>query len=189
MYSVMEEKFIESDSTPFTMAAAWTFQSNLFQIAQGTNANQRIGNKIYVKKIEFCFTMTPLSGLPLGGCMARTVVYHNKLCNGELPTATTLFSADSISAFKNWVNNPKFTIMKDMMHSMVRTSDNAGAVSGAGPGMLAKFSIYPKQVIDYDNNATLITDLLKHDYGIGYICSDATACQMRLRTRVIFTDA
>lgn len=189
MYTTSETKFNDQTLTTGPSLTTWGFASPCFFIQQGTAANQRIGNKIYVKSIQFSCYMVPLVTMTGAGVLCRFVVYHNKETVGALPTGLRIFVSDDVRSLRNTSNVPRFSILRDMTHSMVITSTNAATVNGVGPTKLVQFTIYPKKVIDFTGTTGTIADLLKHDYGIGFCCSQAAACNVDVICKVQYSDA
>jgi len=167
------------------MAATWAFTSLLGPIVVGTGATQRIGNKIFVKRIEFSLLMVPQTTQPATGCVSRFVVYHNKETRGSLPAALDLFTAATVDALRSTPKKPALTLMKDFT-----TTGVVMGSAGAGPPLLQRFAVRVNKRIDYTGTGGgTATDLLKDDYGFGMICSAPTACNMTFNAKIVFADA
>lgn len=178
---------------------AWTFRSaiapgltNSVGIGQGTNYNQRVGDKIRLKKIVFTIRIIPADGA-VGGSHSdycRVVVYRNKQANGAVVTQAQVF--DPITGLnyasmhpRNLLLKDRITLTRDFTHQMVLV----GGGSGSGPEMLMEVTITPKQVINYNGTSGVISEVLKNDYGIGFISSANDCCQIIINAQVVFTDA
>jgi len=186
--SVAENKFIDLVLAPAAMPTTWTFASVIFPIVLGQNASQRIGNKIFVKSIQFSWRMSPLAPQPnAGGCIMRMIVYHNKECRGSLITVADLFASTDIGALRSTTKQPACSILKDITSTGVST----GGGTTSGPQTLTMFSVKVNKRIDFVGSTLTtgaIADLLKDDYGFGMICDVAAACNMQGNIKVIYTD-
>jgi len=184
---------------PFANAATvstWTVKSLLGstgagnRIGQGTDYNQRVGDKIRLSRIHVSLRIQPQSVMPdANGNFCRVIVYHNKQANGAAPTATQIFNTDDVLSLRNHLLRERITILKDFVHQMVVTGTNAGANLTAGPEYFGTFTIYPKQIISYNGSTGEITEILKHDYGMAFATDTAACCVVNVQAQVVFTDA
>jgi len=204
--NIEEKKYIQFCCTSSTWNtgtatnATWTFGSAIqggqnavlgamVGVIQGTNRNERVGNRIRLHRIDFLINIVPISGPTMfDGSICRVVVYHNKEPQGSLVTSAQTFASDIYNAPRNEQYRNRISILKDFTHSMVATGTNAGAVLSTGPQFLGKFSIYPKQVVEYSGSTGTIATIMKHDYGVGW-CSDTTSCcNITCVGTVVYTD-
>lgn len=202
VYNMAEKKYfnqsVGTPGVPHTMAATWTFFSALTSnltsgsvagLVPGTGAFNRLGNKILLKSITYTIFITPTATAGMAdGCTCRVVLYHNTEASGTAPTGLTMFTTDTVYANRNVDYLSKMSLQRDMVHSMVALSNNAGTVNTVGPGKLFKVTVYPNKVIDFTNTTGSISDLLKHDYGIGFCATESTGCNMICNMQTIFTD-
>lgn len=160
------------------------------RIEQGLDFTNRIGDKIRLHAIHFTVFIAPAAVMPDGnGSLCRIIVYHNTQANGAVPAGAELFNANTFNELRNQLYRNRLFILKDFTHQMVVTGTNAAANLTSGPEFFGTFSIYPKQEISYSGTSGEITQILKHDYGIG-ICSDtASCCNVTVKAQVVFTDA
>lgn len=191
----LEEKKATAAALDFTSkspSANWQFISGLAaaNISQGTAKNQRIGERIKIWKIDFVFTIipTPGSAFMTDGTCCRFIIYHNKQANGAIPVSSQLWNTDTEAATRNITFVNRISVLKDFTHSMVATSQNAGTVLTAGPKLLTTVTIYPKAKISYQGSTGTISDILKDDYGIGYVTEAAGCCSMACNVQVHYTD-
>lgn len=195
MTQIAEKKCYDGTGSLNPILTTWTFDSFLEGIVQGTALNQRVGNQIYVKKIYVQFTMSPLVTMPVAGALCRFVMYHNKECNGALPSGASNFTANNWSGVPLFQLKPKISYPRDQTHSYVVTAWNSngaignGAVSAVGPLKVIRMVLYPKTRVDYTANTGAISDVLKHDFGVGFVCTSATSCALDYQFRVEYTDA
>lgn len=192
-----EKKFFLVDWAQIAVAQACTIGSFVAGdagaggtgVIQGNTVSQRIGNKIKLHRIDVSVRITPVvSTFPQDGSVCRFFTWHNKQANGALPTAAQLFDADNFSCLRNENFVHRLSIGNDFTHSMVLTTENAGAQFSAGPEFLQLFSIYPKQSIEYSTTSGLISAIAKNDYGFGIFADGANCCVANLRSKIIYTD-
>lgn len=199
--SVPELKTYSTSGSYPVATTVWQYFSCLAMVAtggcpkvsinQGTDASSRIGNRIFVKKIEVMIMMTPGTSMPAGGTQCRAVMYHNKECNGTLIASTDLWDYDQLMTTRLQARLAKASVLKDHSKSMIVTgTDSTGVIKAVGPTCMAHFIVYPKKTINYVGNTTAgaITDLLKDDYGFGYCALNATSVSIAVALKVSFTD-
>lgn len=192
MYSVMEKKFYDQAQASIAIPTTWALDSFLGQIINGTGPSNRTGNKIMLKSFEVFIQILPQVAAGMSnGTACRFIMWHNKETNGALLTAGTLFPVtNSITAVRNSASLPKVSVLRDEYHTMVVTgTDSTGAVKTVGPIKVIHWKVFPNKVIDYTGTGGGVADLLKHDYGIGYIATSATCCNIQYTLKMVFTDA
>jgi len=185
-----EKKFFDYAPTTITppINATWFLDSQVYRIATGTLATQRVGNKIFIHSIEYSFTCTcNVANIPATGGFIKFILWHDKETNGTNISATTLFNVDNILSVRNTSSQPKCSILKEMNCHMVNTT-----ATTAGPQHQWKWKIYPKKRVDYTNSTASISDILKDNWGFG-ICqsvSQATAfATIAYSLKIIYSDS
>lgn len=159
------------------------------RLIQGSDFNERIGDKIRLHAIHFNVRIQPVAVMPEGnGNFCRFIVYHNKQANGAEPLATEIFTDDLVLALRNQIYRDRISVLKDFTHQMVVTGTNAGANLTSGPEFFGTFSIYPKQILSFNSSVGDIANLIKHDYGVAYAADTAACCVITVRAQVVFTD-
>lgn len=159
-------------------------------IAQGTGKNERIGEKIRLRRIELYIQMIPVAGtVGTNGSVCRFVVWHSNAANGATPAATGLFDQDNLMSGNNLTYANRYSHLKDFVHYMVPTSSSAGgAVVTSGPMMLQTLKFYPKTVVEYSGTAGTTADIVKHDYGTAFTADDSGCCTIYVYAKVVYTD-
>lgn len=193
----LEEKksAFASDFVSASPGTSWSWVSFLAAVnaaagvTQGTAKNQRIGERIRLQKIEFTvdIVMIPGGATNVDGAVCRMVVYHNKQANGSLPSTTDVFNTSDFRATRNSTFENRYSILKDFVHSMTVT-DAEGATVYGGPHLFTTLTFYPKSPIDYTGSAGVIANILKNDFGVGYVADGASCCTIRLGCRLHWTD-
>lgn len=183
--SMNERKFLDNTTASFLVASAqWGFESTLRNLTQGSSANQRLGNAIYLTKIEWCITAT-LTATAAAGARAKFIVYHNKEAVGTVPTYSMLFNTNDLLSLRNTATQPRISIMKTREASFVVTT----ALPTYGPNVCINIAVYPKKKIVFQGNTNSIADVLKDDYGLAWCASQANVLTYGWNTKMTFTDA
>lgn len=193
-----EKKFFNKDfGAPVATLATWNFgagaglsaMSPICNIVQGTTANDRLGNKIFVHSIEWMLQIGAVAaGMGTNGHYCDIIVYHDKECKGTLPSGTNIFWKDAVNMPRAIEYLPRFSVLRKQRHGQIATTANAGAVLTAGPKVTVRFKIFPKKVIDFTGNNGTIADLLKHNYGVAIAASDVGCCTFLCQSQVTFSD-
>lgn len=153
----------------------WSFTSIMAGLTQGTGVTNRVGNKIQIIAIEVLMNIIPLS-VGVNGNFCRFVVFKYKDPNGSLPSMTTgplLFDANTVQSGRNVSFKDCYTVLGDMEHQMVITSQ--GGTTSYGPKLFKKYRFPINASFAYNGNAGTISDCIEADYNIG-VCSDNAGC-------------
>jgi len=175
-------------------------------IAQGTNAGQRLGNRITVKSIEWCVTFDSdaLTAGSFGPFMVYVVL--DKQCNGVIVTTADLFAhmLDGVptavaaiaasNAPRNLINASRFTTISK---KMFQPRDTYGITTAAETGRIQATGYKKVNIpIEYGVNAAAGTsgtiDQIKSNniYIIAaYSPNGAIGCSVQVFTRVRYSDA
>lgn len=187
--NMAETKFWLKSPTLASSDVLWVFASALSGLQQGTANINRIGNSVYVKRIDFWVNMTPkVAAVNASGSACRFVIYHSKEAAGALPSGSTVWDSDSFHTLQNMNYRPKFTILADRVHSCNILVKQATTVDSAGPRCTFTISIFPRKKVFFSSNAVDSTALLRDDWGFGYVGSDAAAFDLNVKSKVHFTD-
>lgn len=159
-------------------------------IIVGNTVNQRTGDKIRLSKIEFQIYIQPLyGGTSLNGDSCRWIIWHYKQANGTLISPLTIFDTNAVTTLRNIDQLATCSIIKQGVHQMVLTGNNAGTPVSAGPALgPITVTIYPKKRIDFNAGGANAATLVKDDYGFGFASSGANCCVVSLLTKVFYTD-
>lgn len=179
-------------AVPSAISASWTYQSfftsptNTNTIQPGTGVDMRIGNKIFVKSIEYRFIVKPTGGAGMditGGNTCRFVIFHDKQTNGQLIAPGLLFRADNVNTTRNQDQLKRVLIKRDMIMTMMSTS---GTTVGPTYPIIGKFAV--NKVFNFVSNTDSIAAFLKDNYGFAVISDFALCCEMYGEWIVHFTD-
>lgn len=193
--AMAEKKYFEQSATDMAVTQSWNLMTLITKpgaagggLAQGTSANQRLGNKIFVSRIEFSVQLYKNSGTEANGDTCRCIMYHNKEAKGAVIDKNTLFAEDKVYSLRAYPNNPMASVVKDAVHTFVPTASTGTAGNYAmGPQVVFRWNIYPRKRIDFNGTYNDVRDLIKDDYGIGCIAT-GNNCLMSWRSRVYFSD-
>lgn len=190
-----EKKFIDMPLVDNTITPAWEFWGSLFDaIPQGTSANTRIGNKIYVTKVNIRFTIRGQATMAVDGNLVRVVLFKDVAANGKAVTWHDLFHADALVSTRSSVFNSNVSLIKDITlgQHVTALAATSGTTSAAGAYYSAPrvvdWTVYPKMIVDYDSSTSGVASILKNNMGIGYVGLSATAAYISGYIKVEFTD-
>lgn len=186
-----EKKYFSTNTTPGSFVNTWSFASALAGIQQGTAISNRIANKIRVKWIDIQVACVGTTSVPVSGSQARFILYHNKEAVGAVPSATSMFTANTFYSLQNPNTTARYAIMREKICDCYPITTSAGSTA---PRHFFRWRVYLNKIITFQSNAADITDILKDDYGLGYVAVNGTAGteQMSLSNLtmlVCFTDA
>lgn len=177
-------------------AAAWTIVPLLEgnnapnNIAQGTAANQRVGNRIKLQGIDMMIQVRPdTSSMNVTGSACRFVIIHDKQANSNVPAATVVFNEDKWYSNQNPIYEDRITLHNQLVHSMVFTGATSTAANTEGPMGLYRIHIPAKTVIEFNGSSGGFANVIKDNWFFAY-CADATGCcLLTIETVVRYTDA
>lgn len=123
------------------MAAAG-FVASIFDCAQGTAENQRLGNEVEMRHIAFRFFFSNNSGAQHAATpnavIARIMVLIDHQTNGSTPAVTDILDAASVNAFTNDTNQLRFEVLYDTAQNMHLEGQTCTAVV---PAVAANYSL------------------------------------------------
>lgn len=188
-----EKKYFDRSDAAFSILATNSFYGPVKDIIQGTTALTRIGNKIFIREIQWHLCFIPLVTMPVGGSFVRYGLYHNKDTNGAAITGLQLFQADDAISLRATPYLPKITVSHQGVFSMMPTSSENVAsvitVRTVGAPTCIFLSQKCNKIVTYTGNNGTVADLLKDDYGLFVAAKDALACTVTVKCKVIFSDA
>jgi len=189
--NMAEKKFLDGS---FSAGGSnlFVFTSLLTQtnIPQGTSANNRIGNKIFVHYIDVNILMTAIvANMPVNGVICRNGFYKNKDPRGTLPASADVFVSNAVASSRATPKQTSVTLYGDAQSTMVVTGVNGVAVVAAGPPMIRRYRLKVNRQIEYGSNVGSISDMWKEDWGFYTICGVLNAMSVEVNYKVVFSDA
>jgi len=196
-----EAKYHDVYAAATAVAAGTATRYDLNIIAQGDNANERVGRKVMIKSIHFRATnwsrdTTADAGVDLM-CNYRVVLVLDKQCNGASPAFTDIFDTTTITdqtlSFRRLDNSSRFKILLDrFVQHGPHTYQPGDLTIAAGTSR----AIYPPQtvhynkdchvVVEYDNTATTgsvattrSNNLMLFIVNGQYVADKKMACRLR----------
>lgn len=197
--NIAETKEVSAQFSVAGVNTTWGFGSFLARAAgpvvkveQGTGVNQRIGNKIRLKSIEFFFQIYPAAAAAAHktGSTCRVIAWKQTACNGANPTAADHLTYDGLLAGVSINKQKEFQIIRDMQHSIVQYHGAAGTES-MGPAAVYKWLIYPKdseQLIEYSSTTGAIAEVVNRNWGYAFVADDASCCMFLGAMKIRYTD-
>lgn len=195
--SAGELKWIDFDLADSSVAANGVFfptNGDLPLIAAGTGESQRVGRKVWIKKIQMKYTVTlsATSGATIGAAKdrVRVILYHDKQCNGAIPAASIILQTVTVNGFRNMENIGRFNILYDKIHVM-----NITAAAGDGGAndtpVIARQGQFYKNCnipIEYSGTAGTIGEIRSNNLCILVVATDAEASQFLATVRLRYLD-
>lgn len=180
----------ENFSAPYVAGLTWAWNSSLGTIKQGTNASERIGNKIKVLGMWLTIIAKPhVVNMPAGGgSICKIIVVHDKDSRGSLPTASNIFNSDNIYSLRNRLFMNRYSIVKEFTHTMVGlTTDGIGIHTASG---FSTYKVWIKinKVLDFQSNVGDVGDLWADNWYVGICASVADCCQVNVVSQIVFQD-
>jgi len=157
-------------------------------IPTGSSSYHRIGNRILLKKLTVNVFIRPkvnaTASAMAGGSVVRVMIVRDRQCNGAVPADTTILnygaSKAAYTATMNQDTKRRFTVVKELVHTMVVTAtDSAGTVATAcGPPLIGKLTMYPKLEIIYNGTDGDIAEVVGNQYYILVAASMSSCCDV-----------
>jgi len=154
--------------------------STMCQVAQGTSANQRIGNKIRPYQIRMRGYLNFHSNHP---CFCRVLLVEDRQANGALPSLSDMLVAGTdnhyVNAFYNMDNIARFRFLKDKIVKF----DNMASQILSGDDVVSKVYIQPFKMshkikggsmMEYSSNTGAIAEIRSVNYFIVVISSESS---------------
>jgi len=142
---------------------------NLNLVPQGTNDQQRIGNKITIRNINihaYANNDDALLGVPQGGNL-RVIVYLDKQCNGATPLITDILKTASIESFRNMDNVDRFVFLKEKyVYVPIMTANAAHTDTTPHKWTVSVSCNIP---IHFNSNTGAIAEIRSNNIGLLYI--------------------
>jgi len=172
----------------------WTIQTiNCFP-TQGTDFTNRIGRRIFVKKIDISmrYAIVALPNVPLVGDSILCDFWLNTKTNGAAAAIGDIYSSNDPTSLPNPSNLSKFKRYGRAMHQVDVTASNAGVTTAANVVELYQKTYIVNKSVHFDASAANITDVVDNSWYITCCCGNAQpagAYDMVGVVRVWFTDA
>lgn len=159
-------------------------------IGQGTGVSDRVGNKIKLQGIDLMITVNPDpsdAGM-LNGSLCRFAVWHDKQCNGSLPTTSQILVTDAIYGNQNPNYEHRLVKHQEFVHSMVFTGVNSVASPASGPAGLYKIHIPAKTVIEFNGSTGGIANMVGDNWFFTMISDNDDCCKVLVEATIRFVD-
>lgn len=177
--------------------ASWRFYS-LVDCTKGTDSNQRVGDSVYLKKLEVMLTIQPnniqLQGTDVtpsttGKC--RIVIYKKYRPDGVVPLYSDYFNQDDFQSLRSVPNRARGSLLRDYMHIMTPISKEptdaqsvlaSFTVSG---DVTFQWTLYPRCKVQYVGSGAIP---IVNDIGIGICADQIDCCNVQWRRQMVFND-
>lgn len=163
-------------------------------IAQGTAEDERIGRKCTIRSIQwrYAYYLDTIANvvLPKSGDLLRLIVFVDKQCNGVAATVTQLLETADIFANKSLVNQGRFTILLDRLHSinyLTLTENTDDLYSQSKVMEQATWYKACNVPIEFSGVTGAIAEIRSNNIGILTI-SSAGSVRLESRVRIRYSD-
>jgi len=160
-------------------------------IVQGTNFNQRIGERISILSNEMVLRIVPSAvnnTNKAGGSQCRVVIFLDKEPHSAATSATALFNIDNILAEQNLTTKPRYQILKDFVHVMVPLTTNGATTVASGPVFLQKIKINKKYKPEFTGTGGTTSAYVKNCLFMAIIADANACCSFVLQNQMTFID-
>lgn len=159
-------------------------------IAQGSDFNQRIGERIKVLSNEITLKISPVTANVSneGGTTCRVVIFLDREPHFALAAGGTVFNTNDILGQQNLTQKSRFQIIKDFVHVMVPLTANGGTKLSSGPMFLQKFKINKKFTMQYSGTAGITNTINKYALCIAVVADGASCCGFDVQNQITYTD-
>lgn len=171
----------------------WSFNSAVIGLAQGNTDTTRIGNKIFVKRIEVSIFIQP-GQVATNGSVCRFVMWKRDIAYGAMtapaaqPSYDNFFDSDNLNSLRNITQSRYNHILKDQTFQMAVLSQNAGVNYSLSPPVRLVWRIPVNKNIEYLSGAITTAALQGYDYGVACVADDNNCCQFTVTSKMIFID-
>lgn len=173
------------------------FESFFSGFGVGTAFNERIGQSIFVRRIDINIRIDPLRSEDPSYC--RIGVYYNNQCAGSLPAAADVWLPRNIlnpasyyyyNAFRNPRHARRIRLPRDYLHAMapISTPEVGQPIAVAGAVNL-RWAVYPRRKVMFNGEDVGIGALAGFDAGFFIVADDADCCTVTTNFVVHFTDS
>lgn len=194
--SMEEKKHVQSIRSPANTATTWEIQNLLCDgavtatdtgggIIQGANENQRVGERVLLKKLEVIVHINPVTAnVPDNGSLCRILIVHDREPHlGYASVSNVMQTANDYRSNQNMTYRTRFIILKDFVHSMTKVSG-----PGSGPPFLGKFVFYPNKIIQFSGAGGVTANIVKNAFYIMYCADDANCCAVDAYAQAHYVD-
>lgn len=176
--------------TSTQMDASWHFFSLVNSIQQGVALEQRVGNQIYLRYIQFSILFEGDGDSLTNGMICRYCVIRTNEANGVMPGATAVFAngptgTATFASLRRYDTKNKYTTLLDKQHATVNTTATTHNPNGVIHGYVG---INRKLNYTGTTNNAAGGNLLEQDYFFAICASVASCCKAHLYWRVVYND-
>lgn len=199
------------DSTTLTNAAtattpAYAQITSICALARGDAANQRVGNKIHIKSIDFravcglprqSSTSDTVTSWAAGPANWRIIIYHDTQCNGAVAPINsildlTLSNANPTNAYNNLQYSGRYKILMDKFFivppASVVWNTSTSKYIATGTVRRVQKHIECSIPITYVGDTADITNVTTSNIGILFIAQNNNHEVFEFRSRIRYTD-
>lgn len=177
----VEYKSVGYDNRTATCAAVgtWIYCDHLNLLTEGTNSNQRVGDRMIMTRLNMRLYAYLPSGVPPNA--VRILVVYDSGTNGAIspPSITDVLESDNFLSFNNLSNSDRFLIVVDEIvspisfdfigHAEINRTLNLKTIFGPGATLLEKYKQGALFLYMCQANNLPDTVIVKYTYRVRFI--------------------
>ncbi len=183
---------INLDVAALTAAAQFIpADGNLLIITQGVGESQRVGRKLFIKKVQIKYNLDLFAGISQANHEnVRVIIYKDKQTNGAIATATTILQTDNYQSFRNLENSGRYVVLMDKTHSLNHTAAGGNGTAIETCTRTQNYSFYKECNIPIEYNAATgdIAEIRSMNLGIMVLCATGGVVKFEGIARFRFSD-
>lgn len=192
--SIYEKKYFDAgngDSTDCTTAGVYNYQS-ICKVPQGTAANNRVGRKILIDKINLrCIVNWPgQTDLAKMTGIVRLMLVWDKQPNGAVPTVGTHLTANGVTDYNNLLYADRFTVLMDERIEFNQSNAvlTGPTYSSASQEYFREYYIDCHIPIHYSSTTGALTELISGNIFLYSVCDTNVTAVVDADARIRFHD-
>lgn len=191
-----ELKFFDGVNLDNAVSSTGFIVQSINKVPQGTTESNRIGRKIWIRRIECNFT----ASLPklqdtddIGdGDILRIIIFVDRQTNGAPATVPEILDESSFNSHYNMNNRERFTFLWDklvVINRMVSGTDGPNRQSTPKVNKHVSFNrnMYGKGIsVDFDASTGAVSEMRTNNIGMLYISLDGNIGITGQQTRIFY---
>lgn len=191
-----ELKFFDSEHTVSPVPLAGQTISSINIVPQGTSESERIGRKIWVRRIEANFSCTLAQQQDTddigNGDVLRIIIFLDQQTNGSSATVLEIMQQNQFDAHFNINNKERFKILWDKTVTMNRRVSGTDGPNRQSTPLVIRYVNYNRNMygkgisVDFDSSTGAVSEMRTNNIGFLYITSFGIVGITSQKTRIFY---
>ena len=139
---------------------------NLLQVAEGTDDTQRVGRRIFLRRLFLNARIYPTSNSTIHNT-TRIVIFFDKQANGSTPTISDIFDNVNFMSVYDWNSVPKrYEIIYDSIRSFGGNWSQVNSASSEPQTGVIRLDIPLNRLVQYKGTTSAVTDIVSNSLWI-----------------------